>query len=186
MGDTSRTSLPLDSHVPERLARWQPPLVYGFAAGVGTYAAVVLFLVAEILAMAQGGLGGIGGRSFLFGTLGDFYVSHVGVGGTVGLGIAGVGTVPEPLYYVVAPGLLVWGGRLAAAGSDPQTDTDAAVAGARIVAGYLAAISVGLVVLGVTARFDLLAFDPLPAVVVAGLLYPLVFGALGGYSVRLL
>lgn len=184
MGDTLGTGLTLDLTVPDRLAHWKRPLLYGSAAGLATYAVVVLFLLAEILAMAHGGLGGVGGRSFLFGTLGDFYGSHVGLAGSVALGIRAVGAVPDALYYLVAPALLVWGGRLAAARTDPQSDRDAAVTGARIVAGYLVAVIVGLAVLGVAAGFELLAVDPLRAVVVAGLVYPLVFGTLGGYSVR--
>jgi len=190
MGETSGTVVTLDGYVPDRLARWRPPLVYGFAAGVGTYAVVVLFLVVEILTMAQGGLGGVGGRSFLFGSLGDFFAPHVGLAGPVSLGIGGVGTVPEPLYYAIAPALLGWAGRLSARNVDLRTDTGsltdtgAAVAGAHIAAGYLAAVSLGLAVLGVAARFQLLALDPLRALLVAGLVYPLVFGTLGGYSIR--
>jgi len=84
------------------------------------------------------------------------------------------------LLYVVPPALLVAGG-LAVGRSQGVTDVDAgAVAGALVVPGYLVLCVVGAVLFRVEAGGAAGEPDLLPAVLLAGLVYPLVFGALGG------
>lgn len=159
--------------------------VYGVIAGVGTYVAAVLFLGVHVVAMANTTIGGVGARAFLFGTLGDFFGSHLGVTDGVVLGVAGVGTVPVVVYYLVPVLLLGWCGRQCAASTTAASDQEAFLQGASVVAGYVLVVALALAVLYAVADFPLVAVDPLRSVLLAGLVYPLVFGGLGGYTTRL-
>lgn len=178
-------------HVEEHADREAGPIpiqaaaVYGFIAGLGTYVAVVLFLGLHVLSMANATIGGVGARAFLFGTLGDFFGSHLGVTDGVVLGVAGVGTVPGPVYYLVPPLLLAWCGRRCALATTASTDQEAFLQGASVVLGYCLVVSIALAVLYGAAEFPLLGLNPLGALLLAGLVYPLVFGGLGGYTTRL-
>ena len=78
--------------------------------------------------------------------------------------------------YLVPPFLLLVAGAIVAAGfhvSDVQTG---ALLGASVLLGYVVAILGGLVVFA----YDGTRPDPVPAIVIAGVLYPLVFGGVGG------
>lgn len=61
-----------------------------------------------------------------------------------------------------------------------ETVADAAVAGATVCLGYVVLAVVGVVAFGVTVDAGVIRPDPIPAVLLAGVVYPLVFGAMGG------
>lgn len=81
----------------------------------------------------------------------------------------------EVLYLVPVLVLLVAGIMVA---WSARTDdlVDGAVAGATVTLGYVVAVVVGLVVFAYAGNRP----DPIPAVLVAGLVYPIVVGAIGG------
>lgn len=84
------------------------------------------------------------------------------------------------LLYVIPPALLVAAG-LAVGRYQGVTDINGgAVAGALVVPGYLVLCIVGAFLFGVEAAGASGQPDLLSAVLLAGLVYPLVFGALGG------
>lgn len=170
--------------VPEITFSWTSTLGYGLFAGVGTYAAVVLLLTIQVATLTTGTVGGVGTRSFAFGTLGDFYGSHLGVVSGVELGVASVGTVPPFVYYLVSPVLLTWAGRRCAVTTGAKDVQEAILQGASVTAGYAMVVFFGLSILGGAAGFELVGVDPLRTALVAGLLYPIVFGGLGGYTTR--
>lgn len=163
---------------------WSHAAGYGFVAAFGVYVVTVLFLTIEVFAMAGSGLGGVGTKSFLLGTLGDSYGAHLGVAGSVSPGVAGVGVVPTPVYALVPPPLLVWAGRACATETASRSALSATRRGAAITLGYGGTVAAGLGVLAVTADFAPLSIDPVGTVLVVGFVYPLVFGGLGGYSRR--
>lgn len=84
------------------------------------------------------------------------------------------------LLYVIPPLLLVAGG-LAVARMNGATETnEGAIAGALVVPGYLVLTVVGVFLFEVTVGGASGAPDLIPAVFIAGLVYPVVFGAIGG------
>jgi hypothetical protein len=84
------------------------------------------------------------------------------------------------LLFLVPPLLLVAGG-LAVGRAGGVTDTTrGAIAGALVTPGYLVGSVAGAVLFAVEVGGASGRPDPLVAVLVAGLLYPVVFGALGG------
>lgn len=80
------------------------------------------------------------------------------------------------LLYLLPPALLIVAGFLVVTRLGAVEFVDGARFGALITIGYFPLIAAGLVLF---AYHDTRP-DPVPAILVAGLLYPIVFGALGG------
>lgn len=80
------------------------------------------------------------------------------------------------LLYLVPPVLLIGAGFFLVTYLRIEDITEGAKFGATITIGYFLAVAVGLVVFA----YGDTGPDPVPAVVVAGVLYPIVFGAAGG------
>lgn len=80
------------------------------------------------------------------------------------------------LLYLVPVALLLLAGLALAIDAASTSFADGAVAGATVTVGYLLAVLIGLVLFA----YNGIRPDPVPAVLVAGVLYPLVFGAIGG------
>ena len=170
------------------------PILRG--AVVGALAFVAGYALTLVLARVAGGLTGARDP---FGLAGLVFYSTQLVSGTVALPTGPesfnalhdiTSTIPKLVYYVVPVAVLVGGGYLLvsrlAAGGDLSRRAGAR-AGATLVVGYLPFVAVGAVLF--TTRFRLsdpfrtvvLSPDPVSAVVLAGLVYPLALGALGGY-----
>jgi hypothetical protein len=93
---------------------------------------------------------------------------------------SGDGTVA--LLYVLVPVLLLVAGGLAARLADADSPGEGAAAGATVVVGYVVLAAVGTV-LAAHAIGDTgsgIAPDPVTGVLLAGVVYPLVFGGVGG------
>lgn len=86
------------------------------------------------------------------------------------------------LLYVVPVIALVFAGALVASYTvaDLEASSDAALAGAAIVVGYFPLVVLGLFVFTVDPGEGAMRPDPLFAIAIAGLVYPLIFGSLGG------
>lgn len=80
------------------------------------------------------------------------------------------------LLYLVPIILLLLAGLAVAMTARSESPVEGAVAGATVAVGYLPVIAIGLVLFA----YNGIRPDPIPAIFVAGVLYPLVFGALGG------
>lgn len=80
------------------------------------------------------------------------------------------------LLYLVPVIVLLAAAVLIAWSVRPDDLVDGALAGTTVTLGYLAAVVIGLVVFAHAGNRP----DPIPAVLVAGLLYPIVFGTIGG------
>ncbi|MFC7073273.1 hypothetical protein ACFQJ7_01330 [Halovenus rubra] len=167
----------------ERIEGWPLPLrgaVYGVVAGLGTYVTVTLFVGIHVLTTANVTFSGIGIQTLFRATLGDFFSAHIGVTDGVVLGVAGVGTVPEPAYTFAVPLLLGYFGWLCHTGLTADTGQEAFLHGASIAIGYTLVVGLCLATLYNTARFAFVGIDTTRAVVLGGLVYPVVFGGLGG------
>lgn len=92
-----------------------------------------------------------------------------------GAGVLSVLYLVPPLAVAVAGAVVTWRYRHAYGGR-----TDAAIAGATTAVGYLLCTVAGLAVFAVGADGSVIRPDPLTAVVLAGLAYPIAFGSLGG------
>lgn len=92
------------------------------------------------------------------------------------------GSLAEALLLAVPPLVLVVAGVAVAVRFRGRLEGAAeyAVAGATIAVGYLLVTIVGVLLSTVVVDGGLFRPSPLEAIVIAGLLYPLVFGALGG------
>jgi len=101
--------------------------------------------------------------------------------------VAATGGALTALYLVPVGTLIVAGAAVAwrFRGAYRRT-TDAAIAGATVVVGYLLSTVLGLVVFAVSIEGVVLRPDPLVGVVLAGLAMPIAFGAVGGIAVLLL
>lgn len=162
-----------------------PALVYGAWGAAGAYVVVVVFLGIELLVMAGGSLPAIDGRAFLFGTLGDFYGSHVGSVDGFAFGVRGVDALPMSLYYLVPPALLLFCGRQCANTSPAvASDRDSVLQGASIALGYGSIVVVSLGAFAGVTELWAVGINPVRVALVAGVVYPLVFGGLGGYTTR--
>lgn len=160
--------------------------LYGAGAAVITYVCVVVLLAIELLSIENGMFAGMSQRAFVFGTLGDFYGSHLGAGIDASLGVANVGWMPTFVYYLFPVAILVYAGRRCATASpSAETATVALLQGASIVLGYVVFVLVSLAFLALLTPLGPLGFRPWQVVLVAGVLYPVVFGALGGYTTTL-
>lgn len=86
------------------------------------------------------------------------------------------------LLYLVPPLLLLVAGAVITASSEEvlRSSTDAAIAGATVTVSYLVLAIVCLFAFGVTVGEGVIRPDVIPAVLLAGIVYPLVFGATGG------
>ncbi len=80
------------------------------------------------------------------------------------------------LLYLVPPVLLLLAGALLAWYVDVDEPVDGAASGAAVVLGYLPVIAIGLIAFAYNSTRP----DPVPAIVLAGIVYPVVFGAIGG------
>lgn len=94
---------------------------------------------------------------------------------------------PVALLYILPPLVLVVAGAgtaYLAADTDPDADTDTtgpdALAGALLVLGYLPLSALGVVVFEHTVSIGAIAPDVVTGVLLAGVVYPLIFGAIGG------
>lgn len=87
-----------------------------------------------------------------------------------------------PLLYAIPPLLLVAAGLAVGRYQGVTEVDDGAVAGALVVPGYLVLAIVGAVLFEVSAAGTTGRPDLLPAVFLAGLVYPAVFGAIGGVA----
>jgi hypothetical protein len=180
-----KTSIPADETSGNRtFVSLGTAIRYGVLAGLGTYGAVVVFLAIHVFVLPASTLSGVGIRLFAYGTLGDFLGTHYATTSGVVLGGAGAGTVPVALYYL-AP-LLSLGvcGHLCAATTTAETTDETVLNGAAIALGYALVVCLCLWCIYVVVPIPPLGLDPLRAVLVAGVVYPLVFGGLGGFSTR--
>lgn len=84
------------------------------------------------------------------------------------------------VLYVVPPLLLLGAGLLVAWYAAAASPLEGAVAGALVAAGYLPAVIGGRMAVTYTVGDGAVAPEAATAVLLAGLAYPLVFGALGG------
>jgi hypothetical protein len=82
--------------------------------------------------------------------------------------------------YLFAPLVLVLAGVVVAHVAGATTPTAGAKAGVAVVAGYLPLAVAGVFVFTIRIEDVTAAPDLAPAVLLAGILYPLVFGAVGG------
>jgi hypothetical protein len=174
-----------DSRAERRPVPLRAAAGYGVLAGLGTYAMVALFLGVHVLAMPNTTVAGVGANALLSGVLGDFFGSHVGVTDGVVLGVAGVGTVPLVVYYLVPPSLLVCCGWFSASGTTARTEQEAFLQGAGVALGYSLVVGLSLVAMYSRVEFALVGVDPVRVALLGGLVYPLVFGGIGGYTTRI-
>ncbi|MCU4742009.1 hypothetical protein [Natronoglomus mannanivorans] len=88
------------------------------------------------------------------------------------------------LLYLVPPVLLLLAGALVAATSEAslRNSSDAAIAGATVAVSYLVLAVGSLFLFGVTVGEDTIRPDTIPAVLLAGVVYPVVLGATGGMA----
>lgn len=95
---------------------------------------------------------------------------------------SGDGTVA--LLYVLVPVLLLLAGAVAARAAGARTSGEGAVAGAMVVLGYVVPAAAGMVLashaIGETGAS--IAPDPVTGVLLAGVVYPAAFGAIGGVA----
>ncbi len=175
-----------------QLDREQLPLVPGSVAGLAAW--VLGYLCTYLIAggrIRDSGLGqlleflGEGGTIYkLVGWV--FYNGHFvetvvdGAPVTVaGNAIGGDGGF-TPLLFVVPPAMLLAAGLAVARFQGIDAPGAGALAGAVVVPAYLALSVVGLLLFTVTAGPATGRPDPLLAVLLAGAVYPAVFGAAGG------
>lgn len=177
--------------MPSRISRYQPATTRGFGVGVLTFA--VGYLITWIVAADDAARITNGGP---FGSniaewkqvLWVFFDSHfvgtqypriVDQGGAVIGGGQIVDTVTAlgiEYMYVVPVVFLVGAGATVATLVDASTPRDGMVAGMTVVTGYFLGVLAG-VFLGSAGG---IGPSPIRAVVIAGLVYPIAFGGLGG------
>ena len=85
-----------------------------------------------------------------------------------------------PLLYIVPPALLIVAGLAIGRYTGATELNDGAIAGALVTPGYLVLAVVGTFVFTVEVGGASGAPDLVPAVLIAGVIYPVVFGAIGG------
>ncbi|SNZ03199.1 hypothetical protein SAMN06269185_0215 [Natronoarchaeum philippinense] len=84
------------------------------------------------------------------------------------------------LLFLVPPLLLLGAGVAAAAFSGARSAADGARTGAGVVAGYLPLAVLGILVFGYAVGEGQIGPDAITAVLLAGVVYPLAFGSVGG------
>lgn len=80
-----------------------------------------------------------------------------------------------PIALLVVAGLTV-----ATVTTRPRRPSTGALVGGSVATGYLLATAAGMLSIAVTVDGGTVRPDPIPALAIAGFLYPAVFGALGG------
>jgi hypothetical protein len=90
------------------------------------------------------------------------------------------------LLYVVPPVLLIAAGFAVSRVVGATEPTDGAKAGAFVLAGYLPLAVIGAFLFRYTVGDGTIAPDLITAVLLAGMVYPAVFGAVGGAGATLL
>lgn len=179
MADGVRDSTPLDSPFVVGGPGWTGPgVVVGVVAAITVYVTTVLLLFVQLLLVSPDGFGGLTPPAFAFGTLGDFYGSHLGATTGTDLGVVD-GPLPAFLYYTVPVLVLAWAGRGAA--TDTRERRVAMVRGASITLGYAPVVALGLLFPSLVYG-SLAGLSPVRVLLVAGIGYPLCLGALGGIS----
>jgi hypothetical protein len=169
----------------------------GALAGAGAY--VLGYLLAYLLAVdrIRGSLVGAaldaaGGADWI-GVGWLFYNAHLvdtaGAFGVVGVDVTGsanlIGDEFSALLYVMPVLLLVAAGVAATRATGvPADPSGAAVSGASVVVGYLPLAALGTVLFEVSGDVGSVGPALLPAVLLAGVVYPFVCGALGGIVAR--
>jgi len=118
-----------------------------------------------------------------------FYSAHFvplqiplpGQGGTVTRNLVSSGQGSAAVLYFLAPVLLLGAGFVVARWSGTlDRPSDGAIAGSMIALGYVLPTIVGAVLLSASVMGVSVHLDLLSAAVLAGLVYPILFGALGG------
>jgi len=177
----------------------------GRGAAFGARSFVVGYLLTFVIASiaVDGSLGGeapdwkAAGWYFYNGHFVDLTqsVNFAGFGGSeAGSLIAASDQALVQLLYVVAPIALLIGGFLLAKNLGVTADTtEAAKAGALVIVSYLLLAIVGVFLTSYTASGSVLGVEAsqtiepklAPAVILAGIVYPLVFGTIGGAAASL-
>lgn len=86
------------------------------------------------------------------------------------------------ILFLVAPLALAGAGAVVAARSRGELRSvgDGAIAGATVIVAYLPLAAVGVVVFSIEAGNGTIRPDPIAAILLAGIVYPVVFGGIGG------
>lgn len=172
--------------------------VMGALAGTATWIVGYALTALVVLARIEGSeLGEISGNVESGGTIDFvgwvFFNSHfvdtvieagfLGFGGTRSVSYVG-GDGFTPLLYVVPVALLVTAGVFVGRSSGVTDTAEGAVAGALAAPAYLTLSAVGAVVFRVSSEALGATFsgrpELVPAIVLAGIVFPVVFGSLGG------
>lgn len=92
-------------------------------------------------------------------------------------------SIPSPLWRLIPMGVLTGTGFLFARKTLAVTagESDGAKRGASVVAGYLPLVFIGSIIFEESFDEGSVGVDMIEALLLAGLVYPIVFGALGGY-----
>ncbi|MFB6360862.1 MAG: transporter [Halobacteriales archaeon] len=92
------------------------------------------------------------------------------------------GEGPVALLYLLVPLLLVLAGAVGAWRAGAEDGSSGAVAGAMVAIGYFMPAAIGTVLFahGIENTGRSIAVDPITGVLLAGVIYPVVFGAIGG------
>lgn len=107
-------------------------------------------------------------------------VSYTGLGPLAPPGNFVGGDGFTPLLYIIPPALLIVAGIAIGRYTGVTEPNDGAVAGALVAVGYLVATVVGAFAFTVEVGGASGAPDLVPAILIAGVVYPLFFGAIGG------
>ena len=91
------------------------------------------------------------------------------------------GSYTPELLYLIPPLVLVVAGFLVARRVEPTLLSESAMTGATVAIGYAAAVLAGLYLFSYENTHP----ELVPAIVIAGFLYPVVFGAIGGAGASL-
>jgi len=97
--------------------------------------------------------------------------------------LLGGSLVPTPIAYLIPPAVLIGSGYTLAKGSDIESYTEGATWGATVIVGYLPLCFVGIFLTSHTKEGIIslqISPDFTTSLLFAGILYPAIFGALGG------
>ena len=163
--------------------------IYGGLAFIAGYILTVLLLVidSEFEFGNEDHLFELVGMIFFNGHFVDAETSAAGYSESVNLLSDGSTQLPELTYTLVPAVVLFLAGYRLARSSATQTTTadEGATLGASVVIGYLPLVALGTVVFEVSEETFGETFSVAPemgsALVLAGVLFPVVLGALGGY-----
>jgi hypothetical protein len=172
------------------------PVVDGILGGTGAYLLGFLFTYLWKAGEYRDALARIGPLVELFGgetpaawkIIGWLYYSAHFVDARIDVGpvttyvdLVGEGAGTLELLYLLPPLFLLAAGFLVARRTDADVVVAGARAGATVAIGYLALVLVGVLAIQVGGSGP----ELVPALVLAGIVYPLVFGAIGGVGVGL-